>query len=229
VNVLVGVALVAVLVDVPVFARVTRYPDSQLGAALVLVQFLAALPVGALLGGWATRRIPSERIAATGMAAAAAGLAGMATWSADALDGPASSAVLVLAGLGFGLAVAPVNAVLLAATPAAVHGLASALAVLARTVGMLVGLSALTAVGLRVFFARQEQVGSPFTLCPQNPADCPAYVAATQASVLGELHAIFAGAAGTAAVAAVLCLILLRRRPPSAAPVPAPARSSRAA
>jgi hypothetical protein len=42
----VGSALIAALVDVPVFARVTVYPDSQLGAALVLVRFLIALPMG---------------------------------------------------------------------------------------------------------------------------------------------------------------------------------------
>jgi hypothetical protein len=121
-----------------------------------------------------------------------------------------------VAGLGFGLAIAPVNAVLLAATDAAVHGLASALVVLARTVGMLVGLSALTAIALRVFFARQERVGTPFTLCPDNPQDCPAYVDATRASVIVELQVIFAGAALTAAVAAVLSAVLLTapRHPP---------------
>ena len=49
----VGAALIAALVDIPVFARVTVYPDSQLGAALVLVRLLAALPVGAV-----ARRLP---------------------------------------------------------------------------------------------------------------------------------------------------------------------------
>src|SRR3712207_7578696 len=50
------------------------------------------------------------------------------------------------------------------------------LAVLARTAGMLVGLSVLTAVGLRVFEARQAALPSPFALCPSSPTDCPAYV-----------------------------------------------------
>jgi hypothetical protein len=82
---------------------------------------------------------------------------------------------------------------------------------------MLVGLSALTAVALRVFFARQEQVGTPFTLCPDNPQNCPAYVEATRASVIVELQVIFAGAALTAAVAAVLSAVLLTApgRPPA--------------
>ena len=37
----VGAALIAALVDIPIYARITTYPDSQLGAALVLVRLLA--------------------------------------------------------------------------------------------------------------------------------------------------------------------------------------------
>jgi len=216
-NALVGVALVAVLVDVPVFARVTRFPDSQLGAALVLLEFLAALPVGALAGGWALRRASARVLAGGGLAVAALALAATRWWDAQALYGLPAQLLLVVAGFGFGLAVAPLNAVLLAATPAAVHGLASALAVLARTVGMLVGLSVLTAVGLRVFEARQAALPSPFTLCPSSPGRCPAYVSATLASVVGELQAVFAGAAGALALAVVVVALWLRAGHPLSA------------
>lgn len=209
VNVLLGAALVTAVVNVPIFARVTRYPDSQLAAALVLLQFLAALPVGAVAGGWLARRLPPRAVAAGGMGVAAVGLAAMAGWDADALGDPSSSAALIVAGLGFGLAVAPVTAVLLAVTPAAVHGLASALVVLARTVGMLVGLSALTAIGLRVFAERQAAIGTPFDLCPDSPADCPAYTDATLAALVAEQQVIFAGAAVCAAAAALAALVLL--------------------
>jgi MFS family permease len=214
VNTLLGASLVAAVVNVPIFARVTRYPDSQLAAALVLLQFLAALPVGAVAGGWLSRRLPPRAVAAAGLALGAAGLAVMATWDADALGDPASSVALVAAGLGFGLAVAPVTAVLLAVTPAPLHGLASALVILARTVGMLVGLSVLTAVGLRVFARRQEAIGSPFDLCPDSPADCPAYADATLAAVVTEQQVIFAGAAICGAVAAIAAAALLAIRRP---------------
>ena len=99
---------------------------------------------------------------------------------------------------------------LLAVTGADVHGSASALAVVARTVGMLVGLSLLTAVALRRFTAEVAAIGTPLELCPRHPADCAAYDAATDAAVLTQLHTVFAGAAVAAGLAAVAALLLLR-------------------
>jgi hypothetical protein len=153
------------------------------------------------------------------MVLAAGAFVAMTGWGERSLDGAWSTVVLLAAGLGFGLAIAPVNAVLLAVTGSDVHGSASALAVVARTVGMLVGLSLLTAVALRRFTAEVAAIGTPFELCPQTPADCPAYDAATQAAVLTQLHTVFAGAAIAAGLAAVAALALLRTER-SGAPVP---------
>jgi MFS family permease len=210
VNLLVGAALVAALVDVPIFARETTTPGDQLGAALVLLRLLVAVPVGAVAGGWLSRRVPPRLVAGVGLAATSVALVVMTTWGATSLDEPPSFLVLVVAGLGFGLAIAPVNAVLLAVTGPGVHGSASALAVVARTVGMLVGLSLLTAVALRRFTRAVNAIGSPVDLCPRSPADCPAYTRATDAAVLAQLHTVFAGAAIAAGLAAVGALVLLR-------------------
>jgi MFS family permease len=210
VNVLVGAALVAALVDIPLFARSTTTPGDQLGAALVLLRLLVAVPVGAVAGGWLCRAVPARFVAAGGMALAALAFVAMTGWDAGSLDGAWSTVVLAAAGLGFGLAIAPVNAVLLAVTGSDVHGSASALAVVARTVGMLAGLSLLTAVALRRFTAEVDAIGSPFELCPETPADCAAYDAATDAAVLTQLHTVFAGAAVAAGLAAVAAVLLLR-------------------
>jgi MFS family permease len=212
VNLLVGVALVAALVDVPLFARNTTTPGDQLGAALVLLRMLIAVPVGAVAGGWLCRLIPPRLVAAAGMALTAPALLAMTQWGPRSLDGAASYVALFAAGLGFGLAIAPVNAVLLAVTGARVHGSATALAVVARTVGMLVGLSLLTAVALRRFEAQIAAIGSPVDLCPKTPADCPVYNRATDAAVLVQLHTVFAGAAIAAGLAAVAALLVLRTR-----------------
>lgn len=210
-----GGALMAALVDIPIFARVTRYPDSQVGAALVLVRLLVALPVGAVLGGLASRRVPVRLVAGAGLLLAAASFVAMAHWSADTLAGSpvTSSLALVGAGLGFGLAVTPVNTAMLAAVRPSLHGLASALVVVARTVGMLVGLSLLTAVGLRQFYRATARVAPPSVLCPGRPGSCPAYTAALKSAALTELHTVFYGAALCAALAALFALVLLRRPP----------------
>ncbi|MGY1723393.1 MFS transporter [Blastococcus sp. SYSU DS0533] len=213
VNLFVGAALVAALVDVPLFARATTAPGDQLGAALVLLRLLVAVPVGAVAGGWLCRVVAARVVAGAGMALAAVAFVAMTRWDEQALDGAWSTVALVAAGFGFGLAIAPVNAVLLAVTPPRVHGSASSLAVVARTVGMLAGLSLLTAVALRRFTAEVAAIGSPVELCPASPADCAAYDAATEAAVLTQLHTVFAGAAVAAALAAIAALVLLRGAP----------------
>ncbi|SFL01069.1 MFS transporter [Geodermatophilus ruber] len=210
VNLLVGVALVAALVDVPLFARSTTTPGDQLGAALVLLRLLIAVPVGAVAGGWLCRVVAPRLVAAAGMALTAGAFVFMTGWDERSLDGAWSTVVLLAAGLGFGLAIAPVNTVLLGVTGADVHGSAGALAVVARSVGMLAGLSLLTAVALRRFTAEVDAIGTPFELCPQTPADCPAYDTATGAAVLTQLHTVFAGAAIAAGLAAIAAVVLLR-------------------
>jgi MFS family permease len=210
VNLLVGAALVAALVDVPLFARNTTTPGDQLGAALVLLRLLVAVPIGAVAGGWLCRTLAPRLVAAGGLALTAVAFVVMTTWDAQSLDQVASTVVLFAAGLGFGLAIAPVNTVLLGVTGPQVHGSAGALAVVARTVGMLAGLSLLTAVALRRFTAEIDAIGTPFALCPDSPADCPVYDAATDAAILTQLHTVFAGAAIAAGLAAVAALLLLR-------------------
>ena len=215
VSLFVGAALIAALVDIPFFARLTVYPDSQLNAALVLLRFLAALPVGALLGGWATRRLPAGPLTAAAMLMTAASFAWMATWDLDALRQPAASVPLVLAGLGFGAAIAPVNTALLASTRPEVHGISSALVVVARMVGMLVGISVLTAIGLRRFYATSASIPPMQQLCPQDPSRCDEYRLRVLDAGITQLQTVFAGAGACALVAAVAALLTLGGSGPS--------------
>lgn len=195
----VGAALIAALIDIPIFARTTIHRESQLLAALVLLRFLVALPVGAVIGGYLCRRLPTGVVTALGMFAAAGGFVWMAQWDENALHHFSSDLVLVVTGLGFGLALAPVNAALLASTADAVHGVASALVVVARMVGMLVGISALTTWGLREFHGALAE-------CRARDGDrC-----GTHAALIQE-HTVFYGAAGCAALAGVLALVLFAR------------------
>jgi len=207
----VGSALIAALVDIPIFARITVYPTSQLDAALVLVRMLVALPVGALAGGFLTRRFDPGLVTAVGMVLATVGFAWMSTWGLTSLSQPVATVPLVLAGLGFGLALAPVNAALLAATEDSVHGITSALLVVSRMVGMLVGISALTTIGLRRYYSVQVDLPAPTEVC-RTGTQCNAYTALLKEAGLAQLQTVFVGAAVCAVVAGLVALLVLRSR-----------------
>jgi hypothetical protein len=162
------------------------------------------------VGGALTRRASAGTIAATGMLLAAAGFWLMAGWGSTSLDHLSSSVVLAMTGVGFGLALAPVNAALLASTEASVHGVASALLVVSRMVGMLVGISALTTIGLRRYYAVQSGIPSPNDVCTNGRTRCAAYTRLIQEAGIEQLHAIFLGAAVCAVVAAVAAVICFR-------------------
>ena len=225
-NLAVGSALMAALLDVPILARATVFPNSQLGAALVLLRFLIGLPLGAVLGGWLSQRVGNRAIAAAGMALAAAAFGVMTTWTATTLGdrlGPGwlhpSDPVLFVCGLGFGIAIAPVNASMLVSVRERMHGLASALVVVARMIGMLVGISILTAVSLHVFYTTTATLPSPQTLCPASPLNCPGYQREVTGAIITELRTVFLGAGVSAAVAAVFAALLLRGGPARLRPV----------
>ncbi len=209
----IGAALIAALVDIPFFARLTVYRDSQLDAALVLVRFLITLPVGAVLGGWLLRYLPARVLTPIAMLLSAVAFLHMATWDATSLNHETETLSLVLGGLGFGLAIAPVNAALLEFTGDAVHGVASALLIVARMVGMLLGISALTTIGLRAFYAASDKIPPAEQLCNGAAAACKAYKDAVRDAGITQLHTVFVGAAVCAAIAAVLSLVLLRDAP----------------
>ena len=199
VSLLTGVALVAVVVDVPVLARLTL-TGSQTTAALVLVRFLVAVPVGAVAGGWALRRLGEAVVSGGGLLLAAAGLLAMSRWGDGALETWTATAVLVLVGLGVGLALAPVNNASLADSPPQAHGVAASLVVVARMVGMVVGLALLTAIGLHRYYAAVAAL--------PDPTDTRALVGAG----VVQVQTVFLGAAIAAALGALVSLRLGLRR-----------------
>lgn len=205
----IGAALIAALIDIPIFARTTVHSDSQLLAALVLLRFLVALPVGAVAGGWLTRTVGAGVVTAAGMLLATLGFVLMSRWGVDSLDHLSSTVPLVVGGFGFGLALAPVNAAVLASTDDEVHGVATALVVVARMVGMLVGISALTTIGLRRYYAEQADLPTARSVCGGS-SRCDAFTDLLRVAGIAQEHTVFAGAATCAAVAAVLALVLFR-------------------
>nr|WP_238348696.1 MFS transporter [Ornithinimicrobium pratense] len=196
VSLLVGSALVAVVVDVPLLSRLTQGTD-ETDAALVLVRFLVAVPIGAVLGGWLLRRLGPALVATPGLALAAVSILAMAQWERSSLDAVVATTLpLVGAGLGVGLAIAPVNDAALADAVEEGHGAVSSLVVVARMVGMVVGLALLTSLGLRRFHLEVGQL--------VDPSDSDALL---DAAVI-QVQTVLTGAGIAAAVAAVVALAL---------------------
>ena len=194
VSLLVGAAIVAVVVDVPLLSRLVQGTD-ETDAALVLVRFLVAVPVGAVLGGWLLRRLGPALVAAPGLALAAVSVLAMGRWDRGTLDDVVATTLPLLgAGLGVGLAIAPVNDAALADAREDGHGTVSSLVVVARMVGMVVGLALLTSLGLRRF--QLEVARLP------DPTDADALLGAA----VVQVQTVLTGAGLATALAAVVAL-----------------------
>jgi MFS family permease len=210
-NVLIGAALMVALVDVPVLGRLVFNLD-QLGSGLLLSRFLAGIPAGAVLGGWLAGRIGGRVVGVAGMVLSAAAFVQMSTWPANALAlhlGPLRQADVALfaCGLGFGLVIAPLTAAVLAMTRGESHGLATSLVVLARTMGMTVGLSALTAFGLYRF---HQILGTPVVTDPDLKARVDHLARLVAAAFLQEYREIFSVAAALCALSALVMLVTIK-------------------
>jgi MFS family permease len=212
-NLLIGAALMVALVDVPVLGRLVFDLD-QLGSGLLLSRFLLGIPLGAVLGGWLGGRVGRQVVAVAGMLLSAAAFLQMSTWPANELTlyiGPFRNAdvALALCGLGFGIVIAPLTAAVLALTRDESHGLATSLVVLARTMGMMVGLSALTAFGLYRF---HQILGTPVLTDPDLRARVDHLAKLVAAAFLQEYREIFTVAAAMCALAALVMLATIDQR-----------------
>jgi MFS family permease len=184
---------------------------NQLDSGLLLTQFLIGVPVGAAVGGLLAGRIGNRLTGALGIALSAAAFVQMSGWPADELSlhtGPLRQADVALAicGLGFGLVIAPLTAAVLGLTRGQVHGLSTSLVVLARTMGMLVGLSVLTAFGLHRF---HQILGTPVLTDPDLRARVKHLEQLVAAAFLQEYREIFVIAAALCVAAAVVIAFAL--------------------
>jgi MFS family permease len=154
-----GAALMVTLVNVELFGQGVLGKE-QNETLFLLLWFLGALPIGALIGGWVATRIGDRIVAFVGLLIAAFAYWLVSHWNLDVLSAhhdlglftlPTFATDLVLAGIGLGLVIGPLTSATLRAVPGAQHGIASAAVVVARMIGMLIGLASLSAWGLYRF------------------------------------------------------------------------------
>jgi MFS family permease len=218
-----GAALLATLVDIQLIAQTQLGLDAA-GGALLLVRFLAALPVGAVLGGALAIRLGARWTAIGGFGLAAIAYWLISGWSQNpqaehhvlvGLSLPRLDTDLALAGLGLGLVIAPLSATVLRVVPAVQHGVASAAVVVARTMGMLIGVAALTAWGLRRFHVLTANLVQPLPLHGLTPTFLraeAAYEDQLRAATHQEFSEIWAAIAVLCVLAALTCVALDRVR-----------------
>jgi EmrB/QacA subfamily drug resistance transporter len=203
INFLVGGILIIAMVNVPLVINVLEIDVEQaaLTSGYLLSGMTGAMAVLAYAGGRLTERFGYRPVTLAGLALCAAGFGLMGTrWVAGLPYAQMTWQLLVL-GAGFGLVIAPVGTAVINAAPDNQRGVASSLVIVVRLMGMSVGLSGLTAWGLRRFDVLRTQI----TL-PDLPFSDPVY---QQAIVDGLTQVTVRVLTETFVVTAVIALIAL--------------------
>ena len=153
---LVGVALIMALVCVPLMAA-TVMEKKPLESALHLVRLTAAIPVGAVVGGYILRWTGVRSVCITGLVFMGTGLLIISGWETE-VEELRLTLPLVAAGFGFGLVIPPIGVSALSAAPSHYWGAAASLVTASRMVGMALGLAALSAWGIERFYSLTADV-----------------------------------------------------------------------
>ncbi len=148
-HLMVGVSLIIGMVTIPIM---TTYliGHSPLEGGLRLMRMTIAMPFGAVLGGLACQRIDYRIPSVIGLILVAIGYAFMTTWDLSVAD-PQLTIHLALAGLGFGLLIAPIALGATEPVGQGDRGAAAGAVTAMRLVGMTLGLAAITAWGSQRF------------------------------------------------------------------------------
>ena len=153
-----GAALIISMVTVPLMAN-TALGRGSLEGGLMLMRLTAAVPVGALLGGYLAYKLGHRAVSALGLLLAAAGLFLMSGWTPD--DGDTMLTLhLLLSGFGFGLVIAPLFVAAMDAGPDDYQATAASMVTVARMIGMALGLAALSAWGMDRFLLLAAELPS---------------------------------------------------------------------
>ncbi len=146
---LVGVSLILAMVTVPLTADTVMQKDPFTGA-MWLLRMTGVIPLASVLGGWLVPRFGARPLTVAGLLMVAAGLFLCSRWEIG-VDDPELTLQLLLAGVGFGLVIAPILHRALSAIGEDYRATGASLVTVSRMMGMTLGLAAMSAWGVEHF------------------------------------------------------------------------------
>ena len=216
---LVGIALIIAMATTVIMANtvmdVPGRPVDSFTAALWLLRMTATIPVCAVLGGLLLRWVDARWIALPGLALVALGMFRLSGWQIEIAE-PRLTVDMVIAGAGFGLVIAPLMHRAIATAPPDYRAVAASMIVVARMLGMTLGMAALSAWGVNEMLAIITATPSPL-VTPGLDAAARAQAFAEYQQTLRnaslDLFHSFYRVAGIIALAAVVPAALMRASP----------------
>ena len=146
---LVGVSLILAMVTVPLTADTVMQKDPFTGA-MWLLRMTGVIPLASVAGGWLLPRLGARTLTVSGLLMVAAGLFLCSRWELG-LGDPELTLQLLLAGIGFGLVIAPILHRALSAVGEDYRATGASLVTVSRMMGMTLGLAAMSAWGVEHF------------------------------------------------------------------------------
>lgn len=211
INFIVGGTLIISMVNVPLIVNVLEFDveKAALTSGLLLSGMTISMALSTYVGGRLTQRVSYRPVTATGLSLCVVGFIMMGRlWVVDIPYGQMASHLVIL-GLGFGLVTAPVGTAVINAAPTTQRGVAAGLVIVMRLLGMSVGLSGLTAWGLRRFDLLRTRIE-----LPNLPLSDPIYQQALIDGLVGVTLRVLTETFLVSSGVAVLALIVsLRMRP----------------
>ena len=211
---LVGIALIVAMASMVIMANtvmdVPERPVDSFTAALWLLRMTGTIPIFSVVGGLLLRWVDARWVTIPGLALVGIGmfqvggwpLLGLPGWQVEISD-PKLTLDMIIAGVGFGLVIAPLMHRAILSAPVDYRAVSASMIVVARMLGMTLGMAALSAWGVNEFLAIfDETVALP---------------AAERREVVNtaslELFQSFFRAAGIIAALAIVPAFLMRASP----------------
>jgi EmrB/QacA subfamily drug resistance transporter len=168
-NLLEGVAMITALIQVPMFAY-TTVSATPIEGGLLVIRMTVMIPIGAIIGGLLINRISHRWTATAGFAMAAVGLFMVSRWPVD-VSSSVQTRDLMIAGFGFGLNSPALAAAVVGSVSRGRLALGSAIHIVFKTTGMMVGLAALGGWGIYTFESTLDLEGLPLLQRQQSFAE----------------------------------------------------------